>query len=196
MNFIHTTMEMLKEFEKSLKHSPPPPQTDPFRKVVNLSSKYFSYFVFKFLNRNLNFIPNPGKLNIKTFEKDVKKFSRKIMIQAHFGPQCKDNSNMFQPTSKSTWTPPNPDHTVKTFIKFLEKDLLNNIENHVIKQNLSKEEIKSLNKLKSMEDIIITRADKGGAVVILDIQEYIAEANQHLEDQHIYTNFYNRRSTN
>ena len=32
---------------------------------------------------------NPGKLNIKTFEKDVNKFSLKIMIQAHFGPQCK-----------------------------------------------------------------------------------------------------------
>ena len=139
--------------------------------MVNLSSKYLSYFDFKLLNRNLNFIPNPGKLNIKTFEKDVTKFSRKIMIQAHFGPQCKDNSNMFQPISKSTWTPPNPDHTVKTFIKSLGKDLLNNIENHVIKQNISKEEIKSLNKLESLDDDIITRADKGGAVVILDIKK-------------------------
>ena len=37
-----------------------------------------------------------------------------------------------------------------------------------------------------MDDIIITRADKGGDAVILDIQEYIAEANRQLEDTMYY----------
>ena len=36
------------------------------------------------------------------------------------------------------------------------------------KQNLSVEEEKALGELQSRDDIVITEADKGGAVVILD----------------------------
>ena len=41
------------------------------------------------------------------------------------------------------------------------------------KQNLSVEEEKALGELKSRDDIVITEADKGGAVVILDVEDYI-----------------------
>ena len=41
------------------------------------------------------------------------------------------------------------------------------------KQNLCVEEEKALGELKSRDDIVITEADKGGAVVILDVEDYI-----------------------
>lgn len=41
------------------------------------------------------------------------------------------------------------------------------------KQNLSVEEEKALGELQSRDDIVITEADKGGAVVILDVEDYI-----------------------
>ena len=41
------------------------------------------------------------------------------------------------------------------------------------KQNLSVEEKKALGELQSRDDIVITEADKGGAVVILDVEDYI-----------------------
>ena len=41
------------------------------------------------------------------------------------------------------------------------------------KQNLSVEEEKALGELQSRDDIVITEADKGSAVVILDVEDYI-----------------------
>ena len=41
------------------------------------------------------------------------------------------------------------------------------------KQNLSVEEEKALGELQSRDDTVITEADKGGAVVILDVEDYI-----------------------
>ena len=40
--------------------------------------------------------------------------------------------------------------------------------------------------LKNREDIVICNADKGGAVVISDVKEYIKEANRQLLDQNFY----------
>ena len=107
------------------------------------------------------------------------------MLQAHFGPKENTNLPISKPSTKSTWVPPNSHHTVQTFITAVEKDLLNNITNKETNPNLSKEEINSLNKLKSRDDIIITHADKGGAVVIIDVNDYIKDANRQLSD----TNF-------
>ena len=41
------------------------------------------------------------------------------------------------------------------------------------KQNLSVEEEKALGELQSRDDIVITKAEKGGAVKILDVEDYI-----------------------
>ena len=39
--------------------------------------------------------------------------------------------------------------------------------------NLSEKEKKELQELQSRDDTVITEADKGGAVVILDVEDYI-----------------------
>ena len=43
-----------------------------------------------------------------------------------------------------------------------------------------------MNDLKQRTDIIITKADKGGAVVIIDVQNYIKEANKQLANTQVY----------
>ena len=58
--------------------------------------------------------------------------------------------------------------------------------------NLSKEERDALSELKRRDDLIITKADKGGAVVIMDVKDYISEANRQLED----TTFYKKLKEN
>ena len=45
---------------------------------------------------------------------------------------------------------------------------------------LSKDERIAMKELSNHTGIIITKADKGGAVVIMDIQDYINEAHGHL----------------
>ena len=52
--------------------------------------------------------------------------------------------------------------------------------------NLSKEESIALTNLMKRDDIIICNADKGGAVVILDVKDYIDEAMRQLSDISVY----------
>ena len=52
--------------------------------------------------------------------------------------------------------------------------------------NLSVKEQKALQELQSSDDIVITEADKGGAVVILDVEDYIKEAERQLHNTENY----------
>ena len=37
--------------------------------------------------------------------------------------------------------------------------------------------------ISKLEDLVFTKADKGGATVILDVEEYIEKANKWLKDE-------------
>ncbi|XP_062610216.1 uncharacterized protein LOC134271997 [Saccostrea cucullata] len=52
--------------------------------------------------------------------------------------------------------------------------------------NLSKEERSALQSLKSRDDIVIKKADKGSTVVVLDKETYMAEAQRQLSDERFY----------
>ena len=54
------------------------------------------------------------------------------------------------------------------------------------KPNLSKGEKKAVEELAKSKDIIITYADKGAAVVIMDAEKSIKEVNRHLFDKRNY----------
>ena len=159
--------------------------------IINLSSKSFTVYDFKFLNKGLNFCPTPGLYNSREFANDIKHFSRKRKLKAHFGTQTNTSKNEnedFKPETDKTWEPQYTHHTVKTFLEGLERDL-NEVQpntKRVTFHNLSKEERASLQKLQKMDVIIITKADKGVATVILDVKDYIAEAVRQLNDIHSY----------
>lgn len=48
------------------------------------------------------------------------------------------------------------------------------------KRNLSKEEQKAFNSLRSNDKVVVLKADKGGAVVILDKEDYVCKMTDHL----------------
>ena len=54
------------------------------------------------------------------------------------------------------------------------------------KPNLFKREQKVTEELAKREDIIITNSDKGGAVVITDVEKYINKDNRQLSDKCYY----------
>ena len=54
------------------------------------------------------------------------------------------------------------------------------------RKNLSKKEIKAMEDLKKREDVVICKADKGGAVVICSVKDYIKEADRQLTDRNFY----------
>ena len=52
--------------------------------------------------------------------------------------------------------------------------------------NLTKGEQKALEELSKKDDIIITNADKEGAIVVMDIDRYISAAQRQLNDEKNY----------
>ena len=161
--------------------------------VINLSRKCFTVYEFQLFNKGLNFCPTPGYYNKNELTKDFNNFARKIKLKAYFGSKPRA-SNEFKPETNSTWEPPYTHHTVKTFLDAVGQDLENNTDNNKIsnKQNLTKEERKALNNLRNRDDIIISQADKGGAIVIINVEDYIAEAERQLND----TTFYHKLDNN
>ena len=157
--------------------------------MINFSSKDFTKAEFKTLGYNLNFIPTPGKPNKKQMEHDIKLFGRRIKLRDHFGV-----SQPVKPIfkSKSSWEPSENHHTVKTFLEDFSRKVRDEFDNASKpaklrpSSNLNKHERQALEHIKTMDDIIITNADKGGAVVVQDVKNYVKEAMRQLNDRSFY----------
>ena len=54
------------------------------------------------------------------------------------------------------------------------------------RNNLSESDKVAIYYFTKREDIVITKADKGGAAAIMDVDEYISKANQQLTDGNFY----------
>ena len=166
-------------------------QFDPPGYVINLSNFPFSIDTYKLLNKNLNFNPTKSKYNKNQLDQDLQKFYRIIKLKAFFKDTDnnyeKDEHDIFKINTKK-WTPSENHHTINTFIDLVEYDVneATQEETKNYRPNLTKGEKEAMKELSKREDIIITNADKGGAVVIMDINKYILECNRQLNDSNTY----------
>ena len=136
---------------------------------MNLTRKVFSKDVFELLNKNLNFCPVPGEFNRLNFTADLQRFSRRIKLRAHFekpDPSYTPSESELFARRNKTWTPKSNHHTVDTFISCVTKELEESKPNLIPKDNLTGKERRALQELSIRDDIVITKADKGGATVI------------------------------
>ena len=111
----------------------------------------------------------------------VIKFSKKGLTRETF-KLLKKNLNLLQlkPIStklrfKNNWDIFTDISNSKSILKILKKGLV-----LLKKTSLSVKEPKALQELKSRDDTAITNADKGGAVVILHVEDYIKKAERQL----------------
>ena len=95
-----------------------------------------------------------------------------------------DKSRLFKQNKNKKWTPPNNHHTINTYVEAAKKDIRERktVTPRKIRPNLSKDEKVALKDLSKPDDIIITNADKGGTVVVMDVIDYIMEAKRQLND--------------
>ena len=79
--------------------------------------------------------------------------------------------------NKEKWTPKETRHTVSAFIDLVENDInaLMKQSTKKLKFNLTYKEHAAMEELAKRKDLIITNADKGGAVVIMDTDSYAKE---------------------
>ena len=164
-------------------------KSDPFRQVVNLPNFNFSISVYRLFGKSLNFCPTPKLIDKNILQKELHNFFRRIKLRAHFGiseekEKEKTEEQIFEP--RSTWEPKQVHHTVNTCCEAVMKETEHKSKDDKSSQNLTNDEIKALKELETRDDIAITKADKGGAVVIMDVDGYIKEAIRQLENEESY----------
>ena len=152
------------------------------KNIINLSSKQLNSNESKLLEKGLNFVPAPSKIDQKLLSESVQKLSRRLKLKYHFqnGPKSRIKKNF---RKKSNWTPPDKAVHPKLIEKLSEME--NNIRNIRIKKespNLKKSELKALHRLKNDPSIVIKPADKGSATVIMNKTDYVFEANRQLSN--------------
>ena len=135
---------------------------------VNLSDNLFSKSEFSLLSKNLNFCHRPNKYNKQNLKKDLLKFYRNIKLRAHFGP-TENNSNEPRFKSNSNWLRDKLPSCIETFMTACNHDVQSSKTKKLPRDNLTKSEREALHNLQKRNDMIITKADKGSAGVILDI---------------------------
>ena len=96
----------------------------------------------------------------------------------------------YKPLKRSSvWKPPlNKDPALETYIKAINNDIQKQIQRpkKFCHDNLTKEERQGLVSLRSRTDIVIKKANKGSATMVMSREQYVAEVMKHLQNQHHY----------
>ena len=145
------------------------------------------------MKKNLNFIPTPSTFNKNQLNKELDDFFRVIKLKAYlkdnnmYNPSREDQ--LFKPKTNKKWRPGKNHHIVETQSEAtknaLETEEQNNNDNKYY-NNLTKGERKVLKELADQNDIIIIKADNGGAVVIIDVEDYVKEVEHQLSNKDSY----------
>ena len=170
-----------------------------YSNVVNLSNVSLSEAQLSLLSKGLKFCPTPGEPNMGDLRRDLDAFHRKLRWKSFFDNKDKDptDGTTYRPPANapfrdqkfkhpSTAEPQPGPAALEAFALINELELAKTIGTSPSKQNLSRSERKAITELKCNTDIVIKPADKGGATVILNRTDYIAEATKQLQDQKYY----------
>ncbi|XP_073429861.1 uncharacterized protein [Dendrobates tinctorius] len=87
--------------------------------------------------------------------------------------------------------PPKTNHAVETFIDLLDRDIKQTIHDQrlgllPVRHNLSPVEKQAISSLRDNPNIIIKPADKGGAIVVMNKNQYVTEIQRQLSDTNTY----------
>ena len=149
------------------------------------------------LELGLSFCPT-SRIDKTELCHDIHAFTRRVRLTEWASDEGSDEdfpSKYAKPTSlKNKWTPPDGrNQFIDSFVSTVQSHLdnfLSSLQNDSTasdtQHNLSKSSRKAIRDLRNRDDIIIRRADKGGAVVVLDTTCYISEAETQLSNEMFY----------
>ena len=153
------------------------------------------------MNKGLNFIPTPSREHPSHILQDFLLFDRKLRLKYFFIDKETDNNTPPEdrPLKLTTgWTPPaTQDMNFDNYTKFTHQELMQELlkppKYH--RFNLTKKERQAVKSLSQNPNIIIKPADKGGAIVIQDKQNYIEECLRQLNNMEHYKKLYYNPTT-
>lgn len=146
--------------------------------IVNLSDFKLTKAQCSILEKGLSFSPTPFNFDKFDILRSFNDFFRQIKFSALY-TNNKDSSTDVK----------NKEDCIEFYQNCVLADiskLLPKYNKQQQKPNLSESEKRALSELKRNKDIIIKKADKGGAVVILNRIDYINEAMRQLNDDKSY----------
>ena len=161
--------------------------------VVNLSSTNLSKHEIEVLEMGPKFCPVPKSLNKEMLESDVKEGCRKVRLKEFFHDKS-DGLDIVPKFYKPTgFEPPTGRNKVLDLycdtVATKTENFIQDDEHKKIKDNVQREHrlaIKGLKEKVKNRTIRISTADKGGSIVIQDVEKYIHEANRQLDDTTYY----------
>lgn len=162
--------------------------------MINISNVPLSANHISVLSKGLTFAPTNPTKEFQT-KIDLFKFHRNLQLKVWYHSNTNQVASQtlrqgistpFKP--KSTFTPNISNPTLGTFFKKVTHDVdkLFTTKRRKNGHNLTKEETEALNWLSKNDDIIVKRADKGGAVVVWGREQYITEAKRQLDNSEYY----------
>ena len=166
--------------------------------VINLSDRQLTTIEKNILNKGLNFCPTPGEPDMGEIRRDLDRYHRSLRIQCwltkHGGPHPTqtsldpyDDIQSLKIKSESNWTPPLGPPNLEHIIATNELGLLQKPFTRTKRTNTTPVERKCISDLAKDESIVIKKADKGGAIVIQNRKDYIAEGERQLKNGKFYT---------
>jgi len=154
--------------------------------VINLSKIKLTATQLNVLERGLTFVPKP-KISKTSILEAAHALGRKLKIRNFFRFK---NHLRARPkfVNKSTWSP--PDKSINTALLECINNFTSEIQTLELqpeKGNFSRLEHIAINQLKTNDNIVIKKADKGSATVIMDKVNYLAEGYRQLNNSANYT---------
>ena len=167
----------------------PKHQRTTISNVINLSSRNITIAEETLLNRGLSFCPT-SKLDEAKLCQSTEIFCRKVRLAEYIDNSNSDNFQCHHTAHKSTvWTPPaGRNLCIDTFVNHVRGHLNTFIKSkkNLNFHNLPNEEKKALDNLMSDREIVIRKADKGGAITILNQEDYKEEILTQLSNNKFY----------
>ena len=175
------------------------------QKVINLSEHDLDEAEISLLSKGLKFCPTQKTSDAGELKKELDDFHNKLRTKQFFQKdEIKSNksnttstvldkispygntTNFLKLRQKSNWKPPSGSPNLETFANVNDLDLGKSKFVTNRKLNISQKERVALKNLSKNKDLIIKPADKGGAIVIQNTRDYVAEANRQLSVESTY----------
>ena len=154
------------------------------RRTVNLSDIQLTQSETNLLRKGLNFCPTPPPPRKYDINEDIDAFARRLTLKEYQTPENIEeiiDGPGYQPLilqklnqkERKMYTRPSREPYLNTYIDRLRQEITD--------ENLTK-----LKRLSNNTDKIIKPADKGGATLIMNTEDYVKEAKLQLDNEVYY----------
>ena len=167
------------------------PVSDP-KQVINLSSTPLTDDQLYVLSLGAKFCPTPGPVKELDLAEDIHEGTRRLRLKEYFHNENTPKQQPARPKfyKKTGWQPPeNRDKALEAYCSTIKSLTTAFMPKKRAKRNLSGKHRKALAELRNLVregKIRISTADKGGSIVVQDLESYKQEALRQLDNTDQY----------